>query len=161
MYYHESFIPDDDYNYVYKIENSELELINNIRSMVTDLNLDNPKIINQTFYMPSYIKGEYLFGKEKRYDYSNYDDISYALYLIFFPHDDAYDNFWPVGATCDYENLKYYLDNCEYDILIVNSNSFFYDENNNYVQLSAYVEECGYTKTEYSTYLYDVYFLNK
>ena len=159
LYYHESFVPDDDYNYIYKIENSELELIRNIRDMIVDLGIDNPRIINQTFYMPSYIKGEYLFGKEKRYNYDKYDDISFNLYLIFFPHDFAYDNFWPQGATIDYENLKYYLDNCDYDILIVNSNSFYYDEDNNYIQLSSYVENCGYVKSDYSTYLYDVYYL--
>ena len=159
MYYHESFIPDDDYNYIYKIENSELELIQNIRKMVDELEIENPRIINQTFYMPSYIRGEYLFGKEKRYNYTDYDDISYALYLIFFPHDDAYDNFWPDGAIPDYNNLKDYLEKCDYDILIVNSNSFYYDGENNYIQLSSKVEECGYTKSEYSTYLYDVYYL--
>lgn len=160
MYYHESFVPDDDYNYIYKIENSELELIDNVRKMISDFGIENPRIINQTFYMPSYIKGEYLFGKEKRYNYSNYDDVSYALYLIFFPHDDAYDNFWPSDAVPDYVNLSEYLKNCDYDILIVNSNSFFYDEDDNYIQLSSYVEECGYAKTEYSTSLYDVFYLN-
>ena len=159
MYYHESFVPDDDYNYIYKMENSELELIRNIRDMINYLRIENPRIINQTFYMPSYIKGEYLFGKEKRYNYDKYDDISFNLYLIFFPHDYAYDNFWPDGATIDYENLKYYLDNCDYDILIVNSNSFYYDKDNNYIQISSYVENCGYSKSAYSTYLYDVYYL--
>lgn len=159
IYYHESFVPDDDYNYVYKIENSELELIDNIRKMVKDLDLENPRIINQTFYMPSYIKGEYLYGKEKRYNINAYDNISYALYLIFFPHDYAFDNFYPSDANPDYENLKYYLQNCDYDILIVSSNSFFYDKDGNYIQLSTYVQECGYKKSEYSTYLYDVYYL--
>ncbi len=159
IYYHDTFIPDDDYNYVYKIENSELELIDNIRNMIDDLNIKKPRIINQTFYMPSYIKGEYLYGKEKRYNMNAYNEISYELYLIFFPHDYAFDNFYPSDANPDYENLKYYLDNCDYDILIVGSNSFFYDKDNNYIQLSTYVQECGYEKSEYSTYLYDVYYL--
>ena len=160
-FYHESFIPDDDYNPIYKIENSELELIRNVRSLISDNDMKNPKIINQTFYMASYIKNStYLIGKEKRYDYSCYDDVTYNLYLIFFPHDYAYDNFWPTGAEADYDNLKYYLDNCDYDVLIVNSNSFFYDDEGNYIQLSSYVEECGYKKSDYSTYLYDIYLLN-
>ncbi len=159
IYYHDTFIPDDDYNYVYKIENSELELIDNIRNMIDDLNIEKPRIINQTFYMPSYIKGEYLYGKEKRYNMNAYNEISYELYLIFFFYDYAFDNFYPSDANPDYENLKYYLDNCDYDILIVGSNSFFYNKDNNYIQLSTYVQECGYEKSEYSTYLYDVYYL--
>lgn len=159
-FYHESFIPDDDYNPVYKIENSELELIRNVRKLISDNNIENPKIINQTFYMASYIENStYLIGKEKRYNYSYFDEITYNLYLIFFPHDYAYDNFWPTGAVANYNNLKYYLDNCDYDILIVNSNSFFYDDNGNYIQLSKYVEDSGYNKSEYSTYFYDVYLL--
>lgn len=81
------------------------------------------------------------------------------MYLIFFPHDSAYDNFWPKGDVADYENLKKYLDDCDYDILIVNSNTFFHDDDNQYIQLSSYVEECGYRKSEYSTNLYDVYYL--
>lgn len=66
MYYHETFIPDDDYNSIYKIENSELELIRNIRQMIDDYNIKSPKIINQTFFMGPFIKdASYLFGKEK------------------------------------------------------------------------------------------------
>ena len=159
MYYHETFISDEDYNPIYKIENSELELIRNVRQMIDDYNIKSPKIINQTFFMGPFIKdASYLFGKEKRYDYQKYDDTTYALYLIFFPHDSAYDNFWPKGDVADYGNLKRYLDDCDYDILIVNSNTFFYDDNK-YIQLSTYVEECGYRKSEYSTNLYDLYYL--
>lgn len=160
IYYHETFIPDDDYNPIYKIENSELELIRNVRQMIDDYDIKNPKIINQTFFMGPFIKdASYLFGKEKRYDYQKYDDTTYALYLIFFPHDSAYDNFWPKGDVADYENLKKYLDDCDYDILIVSSNTFFYDDDNQYIQLSTYVEECGYRKSEYSTSQYDVFYL--
>ena len=160
MYYHETFIPDDDYNSIYKIENSELELIRNIRQMIDDYNIKSPTIINQTFFMGPFIKdASYLFGKEKRYDYQKYDDTTYALYLIFFPHDSSYDNFWPKGDVADYENLKKYLDDCDYDILIVNSNTFFHDDDNQYIQLSSYVEECGYRKSEYSTSQYDVFYL--
>ena len=137
-----------------------MELIRNVRKLISDNNIENPKIINQTFYMASYIENStYLIGKEKRYNYSYFDEITYNLYLIFFPHDYAYDNFWPTGAVANYNNLKYYLDNCDYDILIVNSNSFFYDDNGNYIQLSKYVEDSGYNKSEYSTYFYDVYLL--
>lgn len=160
MYYHETFIADEDYNPIYKIENSELELIRNIRQMIDDYDIKNPKIINQTFYMGPFIKdGSYLIGKEKRYDYQRFDDTTYALYLIFFPHDSAYDNFWPQGEVADYENVKVYLDKCDYDILIVNHNTFFYDKDNQYIQLAEYIEKIGYTKSAYSTEQYAVFYL--
>lgn len=159
-YYHETFIPDEDYNPIHKIENSELELIRNVEMMIKDYDIKNPKIINQTFFMPAYIENStYLIGKEKRYNYNQYDEISYQLYLIFFPHDYAYDNFYPQGEVADYEKVKYYLDNCDYDILIIDSNTFFYDKDGNYQQLSAYVEQQGFSKTSYSTAHYDVYYL--
>ena len=63
------------------------------------------------------------------------------------------------GEVADYEKVKYYLDNCDYDIVIIDSNTFFYDKDGNYQQLSAYVEQQGFSKTSYSTAHYDVYYL--
>lgn len=161
-YYHKTFKPDEDYNYLFKLENSELYLIEQTRKLIEEYNIENPKIINQTFYMPCYIKGGgYLFGKEKRYNYDNYDEISFNLWLIFFPHDEAYDNFYPEGVTPDYANMNYYLEKCDYDILIVKSSVHIDDEDGNYVQLSSKVEEAGYIKSEYSTSEYDIYYLKQ
>lgn len=159
-YYHKSFIPDEDYNYLYKLENSELYLIEQTRKLIQEYNIENPKIINQTFYMPCFINGDgYLFGKEKRYNYDNYDEITYNLWLIFFPHDEAYDNFYPEGVVADYDNLKYYLENSDFDILIVNSKTHYYDSQGDLTHLSSKVEEAGYSKSEYSTPTYDIYYL--
>lgn len=159
-YYHKSFIPDEDYNYLYKLENSELYLIEQTRKLIQEYNIESPKIINQTFYMPCFINGDgYLFGKEKRYNYDNYDEITYNLWLIFFPHDEAYDNFYPEGVVADYDNLKYYLENSDFDILIVNSKTHYYDSQGDLTHLSSKVEEAGYSKSEYSTPTYDIYYL--
>lgn len=161
-YYHESFIPDDDFNPIYKIENSELEVIFNVRNMVNDLNIDNPKIITSTFFMPSFIPNStYLFGKEKRYNHHYYDDISYALYLIFFPVDGIYDNFRPT-AKPDYKNTIKYLNECDYDILIVDNGLYYHDDElDTYKPITSLVEADGtYQKSEYSTARYAVYYLD-
>jgi len=156
MYYHETFIPDDDYNPIYKIENSELELIRNVRQMINDYDIKNPKIINQTFYMGPFIKNSsYLIGKEKRYNYAQYDDVSFELYLIFFPHDFAYDNFRPENEP-KYNQVIDLLKKCGYDILIVD-NGLYLDIDGEYTNLADYVCKDGtYSKSEYSTAKYAV-----
>lgn len=156
IYYHETFIPDDDYNPIYKIENSELELIRNVRQMINDYDIKNPKIINQTFYMGPFIKNSsYLIGKEKRYNYAQYDDVSFGLYLIFFPHDFAYDNFRPENEP-KYDQVIDLLKQCDYDILIVD-NGLYLDIDGEYTNLADYVCKDGtYSKSEYSTAKYAV-----
>lgn len=156
MYYHETFIPDDDYNPIYKIENSELELIRNVRQMIEDYDIKNPKIINQTFYMGPFIKNSsYLIGKEKRYNYAQYDGVSFELYLIFFPHDFAYDNFRPENEP-KYDQVIDLLKQCDYDILIVD-NGLYLDIDGEYTNLADYVCKDGtYSKSEYSTAKYAV-----
>ena len=155
IYYHETFIPDDDYNPIYKIENSELELIRNVRQMINDYDIKNPKIINQTFYMGPYIKNSsYLIGKERRYNYDQYDEVSYNLYLIFFP-SDGWDNFRPQD-TPQYGKVVELLKECDYDILIVD-NGFYTNIDGEYENLSEYICRDGsFTKSEYSTSKYAV-----
>ncbi len=152
-YYHYQFKPDDDYNPIYRIENSELEMIQNVKQLIEDENITNPRIINTTFYMNSFIKnGEYLIGKERRYNYDLYDDISYNLYLIFYP-SDGWDNFRP-SDTPDYDNVIEYLKKCDYDILILD-NSLCVDGQN--VTLADVICSDGtYTRSSYSTSTYAV-----
>lgn len=157
-YYHYTFEPDDDYNPIYKLENSEIDLINSIRAMINDKNIKNPKIINQTFYMAPYIPGSsYLIGKERRYNYNAYDDVSYQLYLIFFP-SDGYDNFRPTD-TPDYDHVVDYLKKCDYDILIIDYN-LFATINGTYQQMVEYLNNEGtFISNEYSTGEFAVYYL--
>lgn len=159
-FYHKSFIPDEDYNPILKMENTEYELITNVRKLIEDQQIKNPKIINSTFYMPSFIDNStYLFGKEKRYNYPNYNEDDYNLYLIFFPIDYSYDNFRP-DTKPDYENTIKYLNNTDYNILIVDNLLYYTAENGDYLPLTSLVEADGtYVKSEYSTAKYAVYYL--
>ena len=157
--WHYSFETNEDYNNIYKIQNSELEMIYNVRKLIDDKGLGNVKIINSTFYMNTFIKDStYLIGKEKRYDYEKYDDLTYALYLIFFPSDD-YDNFRPVDKP-DYDNVIEYLKQCDYDILVVDYNNFI-EYKSEYMQLAKAVTSDGtYTDEGYSTAQYAIIYLN-
>ena len=149
-YYHYQFKPDDDYNHLYKIENSELEMIRNVQSLINDDNLVSPKIINTTFYMNSFIEdGEYLIGKERRYNYDQFDETSYALYLIFYP-SDGWDNFRPAD-TPDYDNVTELLKKSNYDMVIVD-NGLYITYKGEYITLAdAICSDGTYQKSEYST----------
>lgn len=157
-YYHESFKPDEDYNPIYKIENSELDLINNLRKMIKDKDIKNPKIINQTYYLAPYIEGStYLIGKERRYNYDAYDKVSFSLYLIFYP-SDGWDNLRPADEP-PYDDLVELLKECDYDILIVDYN-LFATINGTYQQVVEYLDNEGtFVSSEYSTGKYAVYYL--
>lgn len=160
-YWHESFIPDEDYNHLFKIENSELEVIYNVRKMVEDKNIDSPAIITSTFYMPSFIEGStYLIGKEKRYNYNDFDENSYELYLIFFPDTDSYNGFRPDDEPL-YSETNDLLAASEYDILVVDFGQYV-DYNGEFVPLVDVVEEDGrFKRSEYSTARYAVYYLDE
>lgn len=159
-YWHESFIPDEDYNPIYKIENSELEVIYNVRRMVEDYSIEDPAIITPTFYMPSFIEGStYLIGKERRYNYDKYDDNSYALYLIFFP-TDGWDNFRPADKP-DYDHVIDLLKDSDYDILVVDY-GLYATVDGEFISLADAVEKDGtYKRNEYSTAKYAVYYLGE
>lgn len=157
-YFHESFRPGKDYDTLYKIESSELEIIRNVQKMVKEENIKNPRIITPTFFMPSFIPhSSYLYGKEKRYDYDHFTEDSYQLYLIFFPHDDSYDNFYPQKEQPDYLHVKDYLRKHLYDILVLDNGLYYTNEAGNHRPLTALVEEAGYKKSRYSSARYSVY----
>lgn len=159
-FWHESFIPDDDYNKINKIENSELELITNVRQMICDNNIENPAIISPTFYMSTYIKDStYLIGKEKRYNYDNFSELTYELYKIFFPVDYDYDNFRP-SETPDYDNVIEYLKESNYDILIVDYNNFINYKGEFISMVEAVTSDGTYKDSKYSTSRYAVIYLH-
>ncbi len=156
IYYHPSFIPNEDYNYFYKISNVELDLIRNFRNILIERKAKNPKIITGTFYMQSYIpNSSYLFGKEKRYNWGeHYSDTTYQLWLIFFPKDNDYDNFMA-------DNIPLYQDTCElikksdYDYIIEDKYINYTFENEEKPR-TLLIESCGY-KSIYENWKYKVY----
>lgn len=158
IYYHPSFIPDEDYNYIYKIQNAELDVIYHTRDLIDEKNIVEAKIVTPTFYMPAYIKGtSYLYGKEKRYNWGeHYSDITYQLWLIFFPSDNDYDNF-KADNVPQYENTCDLIRKSDYDILIEDKFRSFTQDGQETLK-TALVESCGY-QSSYENWKYKVYFL--
>lgn len=156
--FHDTFLPQEDYHPIYKIERSELEIIENVKQMIQEKGISHPRIITPTFFMPSFLENAtYLYGKEKRYHYDQGDPNSYQLYLIFFPHDDSYDNFYPQGAIADYAHTKEYLAMHQYDILVLDNGLYYQNEKGEHLPVTSLVEEAGYIKSEYSSARYSVY----
>lgn len=157
-YYHYQFKPSDDYNPIYKIEQKELDLIWNIKNLIKEYNIKNPKIINPTFYMNTFIdNSSYLIGKEKN-DWHYHDNDTINLYKIVFP-EDGYENFKPADEP-DYDNLTTYLNNLDYDIFIVDYEKYI-TYKGEYQSLSKVLESEGYIKNDkYSTLNYAVFVLN-
>lgn len=156
--YHETFIPDENYNKLLKIDNRELELIQNVRELIKVHGIKNPRIINQTFLMPSFIQdARNLFGKEKRFNLLEETNSRFQCYHIFFPHDDVYDNYY-FEADIDYANTNFYLEDSGYDILIIDRNSYYQDENGEYKPVTSLVDTDKFLE-EYGTADYGVYYL--
>ena len=163
LYFHESFKVSDSMDMIHKIDKEELEVIRNVKEMIKDYDIKEPKIITSTFYMASYIDNSiYLFGKEKRFNSFYQDESANELYKIFFPVDHIYDNFRP-SEKPDYQNCLKYLNNTNYNILVVDNGLYYKDEiKNEHLPLTNLIEsDKTYVKSEYSTSKYAVYLLNK
>lgn len=156
-YYHIKFKPDNNYNPIYKIENDELELIWNLQKLVKDKNIKNPRIINPTFYLNTFIDNSVcLIGKEKIYNHYDDNSNNKALYAITYPEGE-YMNFRPESA--DYDNLVTYLNGTDYNILVVDYEKYF-EYKGEYDSFSAILEKEGFIKSDYSTLKYAVFILD-
>ncbi|MDO4499674.1 MAG: DUF6077 domain-containing protein [Erysipelotrichaceae bacterium] len=157
-YWHPTFKPDEDYNYVYKIENKEIEICLNVRNLVNELGLENPKIIAPNFYMPTFIRnGEYLYGKEKRYNWNQYSEDTYGLYVIFFPKDGV-DNFMPPDDPL-YPYTLEFLESSGYDILVVPYDKYYYNWEDGKTHPIIELIETKYQPSDAGTDTYAVYYL--
>ena len=128
IYYHPTFIPSKDYNYIYKINNDELNIIRNVKTMIKKEKINNPSIITDTFYMYSYIpNSNYLFGKEKRFNYLKEGEANYELFVALFPYDYIYDNFKPNNQEPNYLKLNQSLKESDYNILVLKYETVYLD----------------------------------
>lgn len=160
-YWHFSFKPDNNYNHLYKIENSELEMIRNVQQLIKDENIEHPRIINCTYYMNSFIKnGSYMIGKEKTFDYDHQQKYEYELYCILYPIEDGLDINKPNNPAY-YNMTTEYLKSTNYDIIIVSNNHFVNSEGLKYYPIAdVIIKDNTYKKSEYSTSEYSVIIKN-
>ncbi len=127
MYYHTSYIPDADYNYLYKMNNDELLIIDELKNLTLDE--DNPRIATANILTQSMLqKGTYIFGRTLL-ENPNWSEAEHQVYAIFYPASYYGDIGQPKDA--DFENAVEYLREANIDYVVMNKETDYYDKNQN------------------------------
>lgn len=140
MYYHESYIPSKDYNGFYRMNNDEIDVINELK--VYCLDKENPRIITPNLLTQSMLqKGTYIFGRSLQVN-PDWSDAEKELYAIFYPAIYYGDPDQP--ANPDYENYESYLKEADIDYVVVDKSLMhYYPEEDNYYGLYYYLLRIG------------------
>ncbi len=140
MYYHESYIPSKDYNGFYRMNNDEIDVINELK--VYCLDKDNPRIITPNLLTQSMLqKGTYIFGRSLQVN-PDWTDAEKELYAIFYPAIYYGDPDQP--ANPDYDNYESYLKEADIDYVVVDKSLMhYYPEEDNYYGLYYYLLRIG------------------
>lgn len=140
MYYHESYIPSKDYNGFYRMNNDEIDVIDELK--VYCLDKENPKIITPNLLTQSMLqKGTYIFGRSLQVN-PDWSDAEKELYAIFYPAIYYGDPDQP--ANPDYENYESYLKEADIDFVVVDKSLMhYYPEEDNYYGLYYYLLRIG------------------
>ncbi len=127
MYYHTSYIPDADYNYLYKMNNDEFLIIDELKNLTLDE--DNPRIVTANILTQSMLqKGTYIFGRTLL-ENTNWSEAEHQVYAIFYPASYYGDIGQPKDA--DFENAVEYLREANIDYVVMNKETDYYDKNQN------------------------------
>ena len=155
MYYHFSFIPDENYNKDAKMNNDELKIIDKIYDNMIESNDDNPYIITNNMYTQSNIpNARYLFGRD--YLLNEFYSISELKLYDIFKDVEEEDNAIVNGE--DLVDLNKIIEESGVDYIVVKNDVVYYDkEDNNYYYLIHYMYDLGnviYTNDTYSLFAY-------
>lgn len=140
MYYHESYVPSKDYNGFYRMDNDEIDVINELK--VYCLDKENPRIITPNLLTQSMLqKGTYIFGRSLQIN-PEWSDAEKELYGIFYPA--IYYNDPDQPANPDYDNYEHYLKKADIDYVVVDKSLMhYYPEEDNYYGLYYYLLRIG------------------
>lgn len=140
MYYHESYVPSKDYNGFYRMDNDEIDVINELK--VYCLDKENPRIITPNLLTQSMLqKGTYIFGRSLQIN-PEWSDAEKELYSIFYPA--IYYNDPDQPANPDYDNYEHYLKKADIDYVVVDKSLMhYYPEEDNYYGLYYYLLRIG------------------
>ena len=155
MYYHFSFIPDENYNKDVKMNNDELDIINKINDDMIENNIDNPYIVTNNIYTQANIpNARYLFGRD--YLLNEFYSISELKLYNIFKDVEEEDN-----VVVDGENLidiNKTIEEAGVDYIVLKNDVVYYDkEDDNYYYLIHYMYDLGnviYTNDTYSLFAY-------
>ena len=154
-YYHESFIPGDNYNNIMKMSNDEFDVLNRLREEVKYVDKMS-YIVSTNLFTESIIPdARFIYGRLLLIN-PKWSNAEKQVYSIFYP--PAY-----LGDVCkeieaDYDNVGLYLSEANIDFLIVDKSKEYYNKNENNWQYLIYkVAECGYGYSIYSNDNYELF----
>ena len=155
LYYHDSFVPNENYNILMKMSNDDFDVIEKLKKEIEYSNKD-ARIVTSNLFTESIIPScEYIYGRTLPIN-TEWSDAEKQIYSIFYP--SAY-----LGDVCkdikaDYGNVATYLKETGIDYLVLNKTQEYYDEETElYSYLLFKIAECGYGYSMYSNDTYEVF----
>lgn len=155
IYYHFSHMPKQDYDMVYKMNKSEMEVIRELKGLFEYYDEDNPYIITGNLLTQSMLpQGRYLYGRAY-YVSKNWSEAEKALYGIFYTPQFLGDY---LVEDPDYDHMAYYLQEAAVDFLVVDKRVEYYDPiQDNYYSLVYKVNNECQTYPVYENDIYVIY----
>ncbi len=157
IYYHKSFRPSDDYNMVYKMTQSELEVIDAVKNEIDYNGDENPEIITHNKLTQSMLKeGRFIYGRENIRN-NAWSKAEKELYAIFYPVIYFGD---PEQPKADYDNMCQYLQEADIRYVVQDRQIEYYDkEQNIWYSMTYVVDKCGeypvFENDRYVVYRFD------
>lgn len=155
MYYHESFVPSDNYNNLMKMSNDEYDIVKKIQEEAYYQGINSPYIISNNLFTQAIIpNGRYIYGRVLNIN-KNWSIAEKQLYAIFYP--GIYSN--NAGVEPDYDNMARYIKEAGIDYIVVDKKQEIYDEDSDSYSYFIYkVAECGIGYSIYSNDGYELFY---
>lgn len=141
------YIPSDDFNQIYKLPQSQVEVLEKTREIIKIEQIDTPRVISQIYGTLAFLEKIDLLAfrvDQRRSLYSieyYFDDFLQLFYTPVFQGDDGYHFDAPVNKTCELLMAN------QVDFVIYDKNLSVYDKDaGNWIPTYWYARNC-YTKT--------------
>ena len=155
------YIPGDDFNPLYKMENSQIDVLLELRSQIGDNELNNPKVISQIYgtlmIVPEAYHYLFTVSDRRAWDPAQpeiFSELYKMMYTPVFEGDDGPRlemNFWRLCHVLEQETVK-----PEY-LLFDNSLTTLDDVSNSWLPIHWFARGCAdltYENESYSIYKY-------
>ncbi len=155
LYYHEKFMPSDDYNPIMKMSNDEFDVLNKLKNEL-DYSGEEKYIVSTNLYTESVIPNcRYLYGRELLLN-KEWSNAEKQVYAMFYPPNYLGERCKEVKA--DYKNIAKYLKESKVDYLVLDKSLDYYNEDTKEWEYLIYaVSECGYGYSIYSNDSYELF----
>ena len=118
-YFHESFIPDDDYNGIYRMDNNEIDVIRQLNNDSKYRDIAYAHICTPNLLTQANLGGVYTYTRTYVTWYM--DAYEYQVYCLFYPDRNNIPAY-------DYKKMNEWLWNSGIDYLVVDKTYEYYDE---------------------------------